>query len=177
VPALSVAALAAIIHACTPQAAGKPLVPVELVASIAEHESGLDPWALHDNADGNQYRPATFGDAVAVAKRLIAEGHSVDIGVMQVNSANLSRTGLTVETAFDPCQSVRAGSTILSEGMSRYNTGSPSAGISTYVPKVGEAAKQIIPQLDAADTTDIHSPAPDDPCAGMEDWCVSSTDN
>lgn len=157
-PALTVPALAAIIHACTPLVGGKPLVPVELVASIAEHESGLDPWALHDNADGNQYRPATLGDAVAVAKRLIAEGHSV-------------------ETAFDPCQSVRAGSAILVGRLSAYNTGSTTAGISTYVPKVGEAAKQIIPQLDAADTTDIHSPAPDDPCAGMEDWCVSSTDN
>ncbi len=79
----------------------------------------------------------------------MGEGISVDVGLMQVNSANLARFGLSITQAFDPCTNIKAGTQIFLEGMrkvqkmdqyfpteqlkiqgalSLYNTGSPWAG-------------------------------------------------
>jgi len=44
---------------------------------------------------------------------LLGLGHSLDIGLSQVNSANLPKLGISVRDAFDPCVNLRAGSTIL----------------------------------------------------------------
>lgn len=174
--ALTAQALAALISACTPTVARKPIVPQELVASIAQGESALDPLAIHDNATGDSFYPANLDNAAAIAKRLIAEGHRPDLGLMQVTVANLKPYHLTVEAAFDPCQSVRVGAQIYAAGLSRYNTGSPTAGLGGYVPRIGAAAEKIIPALHIAST----APSPegtapsDDPCAGAESWCASN---
>ena len=46
---------------------------------------------------------------------LIRAGHSVDLGLMQINyQAWLKPTGFSLERAFDPCTNVRLGTTILS---------------------------------------------------------------
>jgi type IV secretion system protein VirB1 len=84
---------------------------------------------------------------------------------MQINSpANLKRTGLTVESAFDPCASIRAGAQILLDdyqdgattrekqiavlrALSAYDTGSTTAGLTTYVPSVLASARKVIPDL------------------------------
>lgn len=34
-----------------------PSVPVETLAAVARTESGVDPWALHDNTTGASIRP------------------------------------------------------------------------------------------------------------------------
>lgn len=75
------------------------------IAGFARHESAFDPRAVHKNTDG-----------------------SIDAGLMQINSANWSWLGLTAETALDPCQSIRAAGFLLAS-YSRFNTGSPTAGI------------------------------------------------
>lgn len=72
-------------------------------------ESGLDPAAVHVNVDGTR-----------------------DLGLMQINERNLVWLGL--RDPFDACQSIRAASDLLAS-FSRYNTGSPTRGIS-YARKV-----------------------------------------
>lgn len=81
------------------------VVAPAIIAGIARHESALDPRAVHKNTDG-----------------------SIDAGLMQINSANWSWLGLMAETALDPCQSIRAAGFLLAS-YSRFNTGSPTAGI------------------------------------------------
>lgn len=70
----------------------------------------------------------TRPEAARLARSLIAAGHSVDIGSTQVNASNFGWLGLTVETALDPCRNIAAGASVLT-AYSRYNTGSPPAGI------------------------------------------------
>src|SRR5437588_10300748 len=82
-------------------AAHAPSVAPETQVAFAQAESGLDPLAVHDNTTGRSHAPATAADAVALATSLLRQGHSVDLGLLQINDANLRRTGLTVATAFD----------------------------------------------------------------------------
>ena len=112
---------------CAPQVA-----PVTL-AAIVQQESGGNPLALHDNTSGKGYAPATVAEAARLARELIAQGHSVDIGLAQINSRNLPRLGLGVDQVLDPCANLRAAQTVLMEGwmrsgdlratLSAYNTG------------------------------------------------------
>jgi len=85
------------------------------LAAIAIHESGGDPLVIGVNADRARglpaaaIRSATPQEAAARAAALLAQGRSIDLGLMQVNSGQLARHGLTVETAFDACRSMVAG--------------------------------------------------------------------
>jgi type IV secretion system protein VirB1 len=98
---ITVALQLALLHA--------PQVAPETVLAFAQAESRLNPLAIHDNETRRSYVPASTSDAVTLAHSLLADGGSIDLGLMQINSANLSRTGLTVASAFDPAESVRAG--------------------------------------------------------------------
>ena len=102
---LAVAHRLAIEHAST--------VDADTLLAFAQHESKLRPWAIHDNTTTNTYLPASAAEATALASTLLNQGHSLDLGIMRVNSTNLRRTGLTVEMAFDPGESMRAGAQIL----------------------------------------------------------------
>ena len=123
-----------------------PGIVPQTLRAVALTESGLDPWALHDNTAGISEKPETFGAALVDARKWVGEGHSVDIGLMQVNSANLSALNMTVQTALDPCTSMAGGAAVLRAAygggdtpadqqvallmaLSRYNTGSPLRGI------------------------------------------------
>src|SRR3546814_15029492 len=44
---------------------------------------------------------------------------SFDAGLMQINSANFARLGLTPETVFDPCTNLRAGAHVLTDNNRR----------------------------------------------------------
>ena len=80
---------------------------------------------------------------VDVARRLIAAGHSVDLGAWQINSRNLSLLGLGVADAFEPCKAVAAAARLI-ELFSRYNTGSPSRGIANgYAAAVMTAIRAV----------------------------------
>lgn len=124
--------------------------------SVAYVESGFETWTLHDNTTAQTYHPASLAEAISAATRLITtDGHSVDLGLMQINSANLPRLGLSIAEAFDPCRSIQGGARILRESydtalrvaFSRYNTGDPVRGFSNgYVRRV-ELASQGLPDL------------------------------
>lgn len=142
-----------------------PQVAPETLVAFAQAESRLSPLAIHDNATGRSYAPAAVSEAVRLATRLLADGSTVDLGLMQINSQNLSDTGLTVETAFYPAESIRAGDFILVEAYrlcdgqpkrlrcmaSRYNTGSSQRGIRNgYADRVWNAAEMIVPAIKQA---------------------------
>ena len=117
--ALSIPAALAIALRCAPAED-----PAMLVA-IARQESGLEAMILRDNTSGQVLRGA---GVIEAARRLIATGHSVDLGAWQINSRNLSLLGLGIADAFEPCKAVAAAARLI-ELFSRYNTGSPSQGI------------------------------------------------
>jgi type IV secretion system protein VirB1 len=110
-----------------------PAIDPAVIVAIGQHESGLDPLTIHDNTTGQ----SLHGDGVIVAAaRLIAAGHSVDLGLMQINSQNLDLLGLPLRDAFVACKSVEAAARLLAL-FSRYNTGSPTRGIlNGYAPRV-----------------------------------------
>jgi type IV secretion system protein VirB1 len=143
-----------------------PSVAPSTLASIARTESGFQPLTIHDNTTQTSGVPATDAIAIQVASRLLEAGHSVDIGIMQINSANFTKLGLTLEAAFDACKSIAAAAVILAGdyaggdtrvgqqaalrvAISKYNTGDAQRGFANgYVHKVELAAGHFVPALD-----------------------------
>jgi hypothetical protein len=110
-----------------------------LIDAIAAVESGRDTAAVNRNANG-----------------------TIDAGPMQINSSHFGEFGLNAQAVRDPCTAIRTGVAILAQaaggmdalqpeavdrladrlaaGVSAYNTGSPTAGISNgYLRKVMDA--------------------------------------
>ena len=121
-------------------------VPVATLAAVARTESGVDPWVVHDNTTGASIRPSSLHDAQMETGQLVGRGDSVDIGLMQINSANLPALGISATAALDPCISLAGGAAVLRAAygggdtdaqqqvalllaLSRYNTGTPFKGI------------------------------------------------
>lgn len=164
--ALDLPTLLGLATACAPQVAPQTMV------AIVRVESAFEPLAIGVNgARSRAERPATIAAAAARAEALIARGHSIDLGLAQINSRNLAWLGLTPRDAFDPCRNLAAGARVLEAGyrraapaagqeqaalrtaLSYYNTGHPERGLRNgYVAKVTAAAGQVprIPQASAA---------------------------
>ena len=142
-----------------------PSVAPETMAAIARTESGFEALAIGDNSTGRSYLPASLDDAIALATGLRTQGHSIDLGLMQINSANLAGLGLSIGDAFDACRSLGAGSRILVDAfsggatpdeaqaalrvaLSRYNTGNAQRGfLNGYVHRVEASAQYLVPAL------------------------------
>ena len=154
-----------------------PSVAIETLAAVAKTESGFDDTTLHDNTANQTYHPKTSSDAIALATELvIIDRHSVDLGLMQVNSGNLPGLGMTISNAFDACHSLTAGARVLVasytapapgadnqpaliQALSRYNTGTPDRGVANgYVQRVQSSAEIVVPALRLR--TDAASQAP-----------------
>ena len=160
-----------------------PLVNTGTLLAFAYRESRLHPFAVHDNATGQSLFLASAMGAVDLARARLALGHSLDLGIMQVNSANLTRTGLTVTTAFDAGESMRAGAMILTAAYrqclhgnaspdgagqqaalrcaaSVYNTGREQAGIlNGYQADVWRAAAVVVPAIQVGAAGTVPSPS------------------
>lgn len=133
-----------------------PWVAPQTLAAIVRTESQFRPLAIGVNGGARLLRqPQSKEEAVVTAKWLIANNYNIDMGLGQVNSSNLKKTGLTVEEAFDPCRNLSAAGMILTwnyqsaskripnqqaalhAAISAYNTGSFTRGFSNgYVQKV-----------------------------------------
>ena len=90
-----------------------PNVDARTMTAVVRVESGGNVLALHDNSLRRSFAPVDAREAIAWAQQLIGLGHSVDIGLSQINSANLPSLGIGVAAAFDPCTNLRAGAGIL----------------------------------------------------------------
>ncbi len=155
-----------------------PGVPVWVLRGVARTESDFHPWMLHDNSTHASASPVSLAAAEAQAATWMARGHSVDLGLMQINSANLPALGMTIGEALDPCASLAGGAAVLRAAygtgpvptrqqaallmaLSIYNTGSPLKGIMNgYARRVmrhaDEAAMALsVPPLPPAIAPDI----------------------
>jgi type IV secretion system protein VirB1 len=190
---LTVSAALGLALACAPR------VAPDVVLSVAYAESHWRTLAIHDNVTGEALAPTSRQDAELIASRLIAEGHNPDLGLLQINAANLAHTGLTVATAFDPCASMHAGAQVLLEdysggataaeeqaailhALSAYKTGSPVAGLRTYVPLALTSARKVIPALRLPGVMPYAPPAaepPSSPASACEPggWHYSADEN
>jgi type IV secretion system protein VirB1 len=159
-----------------------PTVSASTLLSFAYRESRLRPFAIHDNTAGQSDFPASAALAAELASALLAHGHNLDLGIMQINSVNLARTGLTITTAFNPAESMRAGGMILVAAYQQclrgnpnpndarqqaalrcaasvYNTGNDQAGIvNGYQAGVWRAAAQIVPAIQLSTFGTLPSP-------------------
>jgi type IV secretion system protein VirB1 len=97
-----------------------PWVAPVTTLSVIDIESGGQPFAIHDNTDGRSYWPSSSAGAQRLAGGLIRAGHSVDLGLMQINYNTWFRsTRVRLDAAFDPCINISFGSTILSAAYAR----------------------------------------------------------
>ena len=136
-----------------------PAVAPVTMSAIVQQESGGNPLALHDNTTGKSYRPSNIAEAARIAGELIAQGHSVDIGLAQINSKNLPGLGLGVDKVLDPCVNLRAAQNILLSGwkqsggdlrsaLAAYNTGNTGSGVGAkYAASVYSKAGVVVPAI------------------------------
>jgi len=176
----SLALLTQLAGVCAPQDGPGTL------AAIAFVESHFNTLAIHDNTTGKALWPNDPAEAIALARRAISAGHSIDLGLMQINSRNLASLHLSVPAAFDPCLNLRAGAALLASdygggktpaeeqaalraALLRYNTGTAQGSVAGgYVAQVVGAAKRVVPEIDPSATQPPHSP----PAATPKDWNV-----
>lgn len=170
---------------CAPQAAPATL------AAVAWTESRFNPLAIGVNRGPRPARrPRSAADAARIARDLLDRGANLDLGLAQINSANLDWLGLSIEDAFDPCRSLAASATVLAAGyrpvsdraddrqaalriaLSRYNTGDPERGFRNgYVGRVERAARDLA-GAQAPIPVSAPPPTPDTPAAPPEPWDV-----
>ncbi|OHV79315.1 type IV secretion system lytic transglycosylase VirB1 [Ensifer sp. LCM 4579] len=142
-----------------------PWVSPSTLAAIAKVESDFEPLSAHDNTTGETLHWKDPMEATQSVKERLKAGHSIDVGLMQINSTNFSALGLTPENAFQPCISLSAAGTLLESryaggktaaaeqralrrAISAYNTGDLTRGFANgYVRKVELAARKIVPPL------------------------------
>ena len=150
---LELATVLALAAQCAPDASARTL------AAVAWTESRFDPLAIGVNRGSPlARRPADRPAAVRMARARLAAGGDLDLGLGQINSANLGPLGLSLEDAFDPCRNLNASARVLGAGydvgedrqtalrraLSRYNTGHPTRGIANgYVARVQAAWRHL----------------------------------
>ena len=117
------------------------------MAALVAQESGGDPYALDDDSTHIVYRPVSYGSAARLATQLIGAGHSVDLGLAQVNSNWLPALHLTAAELLEPCENLRAGSLILLRAWRAAGAGLPAGGTPVRsagpVPGASPRAKRL----------------------------------
>jgi type IV secretion system protein VirB1 len=149
--AVAALTLASLLNACAPNVGRRTMT------AIVRVESGGNPLLIRDNTLDRTFAPHDARQGVVWANQLIVLRHSIDLGISQINDANLPRLGMTVRDAFDPCVNVHGGATILASdyraatnrfgpgqyalrrAIGAYNTGSLFAGYG-YIAKIVAAA-------------------------------------
>ena len=152
-----------------------PTVPLTTLNAIILVESGGNPnamqidfprallkrWHLQEGTLRLERQPATEREALEWLEYFERRNISVDLGLMQVSTAEAHRRGLPPESLLDPCFNLRAGWQILDSAyqlesktygpgqealqhaISRYNTGDTQRGIENgYLARIMAALKQ-----------------------------------
>ena len=157
------------------------------------------PWAQRKSMVRSYYL-GSQEEAIAKAQSLIADGHTVSMGLAQVNDRNLTRLGLSLQTIFDPCTNIKAGGKIMTDfyeravtkfgageralraAISAYNSGDWNRGDRDgYVDMVYKQAGRplvlktaaVVPKIGSAGATSW-SPAPSAP--GRREFALASAD-
>jgi len=136
-----------------------PLVHPATARAVVAAESGSNPYAIGVTRGVLARQPRSRTEAIATARRLLRDGWNFDAGLGQINVRNWSRLGLTLESSFEPCPSLRAMQAVLvdcfasalsrsgrpqvalRQAFSCYNAGDFKTGFSSgYVQRVVFAA-------------------------------------
>jgi len=162
--------MAQLIAKCAPTVAPSTMASIIKVESSGHIYALADagpvnlPWSVRKSMVKSHFL-STKEEAVTLAKSLLAKGHTVSLGLSQVNDRNLKSLGLSIEQVFDPCTNLSAGGRILTDfyrrasrefgpgeqalraAISAYNSGSWERGEANgYVGQVYKAAG-IVPDL------------------------------
>jgi type IV secretion system protein VirB1 len=141
--------------------------PVTMMA-VVNVESGANPYAIGVVGGHLVRQPANKAEAIATVKALESAGYNYSVGIAQINKFNLPKYNLSYEQAFEPCQNLRVGASILKEcfvraelkfkdhqaalraALSCYYSGNFSTGQSpdfagqpSYVEKVFKSARSL----------------------------------
>lgn len=100
---------AALVDQCTTD------VHPQTMQTLIDAESSGNPYAIAGVGIEIVSQPTSREEAIESAHSLMDQGYNVSMGVAQINMHNFEGLGLTVESAFDPCQSIAAGEKILSD--------------------------------------------------------------
>ena len=105
-----------------------PLVHTHTVHALVAVESSFNPHAIGVVGGALQRQPRTPGEARATANALQRDGWNFSVGLAQINRHNFQRLGLSLDSAFDPCQNLRAMQAVLVECAERAVINAPPAG-------------------------------------------------
>jgi type IV secretion system protein VirB1 len=83
------------------------------MAAIVRVESGFNPLAIGVVNARLVRQPQSLPEAVATARSLDKQGYRYSVGLAQIERANVTASGLPLETAFDPCTNLGLGAKIL----------------------------------------------------------------
>lgn len=159
-PIISALAVAQLAATCAPS------VHPETMAALVHAESGRSPYAIGVNGPGGgSLVPSTREQAVSLASRLIAAGHSIDLGLAQLNARYNAARRITLSEVFDPCTNLAVAGRVLTtcferqpasldaqaklrRALSCYNTGGDTAGLTNgYVVRVQASAGIVVPAI------------------------------
>ncbi len=98
-----------------------PNVAIETMSAIVEQESGFNPYAIGVNGKYRlEKQPQSKDEALKTVYWLIRKKQTnLDIGLSQINTANLKKFNLSIEKAFDPCINIKTGAMILTDNYQR----------------------------------------------------------
>jgi type IV secretion system protein VirB1 len=92
-----------------------PLVHPNTVHALVAVESSFNAHAIGVVGGVLNRQPRTPGEARATASALHRDGWNYSVGLAQINRHNFQRLGLTLDSAFEPCQNLRAMQAVLVE--------------------------------------------------------------
>ena len=96
-----------------------PLIAPDTAWALISVESAAHPYAIGVVAGRLTRQPRNRLEALATARALEAAGVNYSVGLAQINRTNFARLGLSLETAFAPCENVQAMQSILAECFGR----------------------------------------------------------
>ena len=121
---MDIATFLALAMSCAPQ------VHPDTARAIVTVESAFNRYAIGVVGGALERQPANRSEALATVKALQAAGWNYSLGLGQINVANLERLGLTADSAFDPCASLKAMQVVLGECHARVPlTSDPQAAL------------------------------------------------
>ncbi|MFL5252509.1 MAG: transglycosylase SLT domain-containing protein [Rhodopila sp.] len=135
--------------ASAPACSAPGMVP-QFWPAVVRKESSYNPYALHDDTASRSYYPDTAAAAESIARQLMAQGHSVGVGLSQLTAQSEPqferKFGLTLHDALEPCANMRVGARFfVSAALSIYNSGHPTAALNYAASITGSIRPGVDP--------------------------------
>ena len=90
-----------------------PAVHPQTAQAIVQAESSFNPHAIGVVGAALERQPRSRAEALVTALQLQRGGWNFSVGLAQINLHNLTRLGLTLETAFEPCSNLQSMQSVL----------------------------------------------------------------